>query len=58
MTNSIIPMANWGMGTALIAFFALVCVALTAIVLIMIFGGRNKNDENPIDSPKSENLKN
>lgn len=51
-------MANWGMGTALIAFFALVCVALTAIVLIMIFGGRNKNDENPIDSPKSENLKN
>lgn len=56
MTNSIIPMANWGMGTALIAFFALVCVALTAIVLIMIFGGRKKDEENSLNSPDSKNV--
>ena len=56
MTNSIIPMAHWGMGTALIALFALVCVGLTAIVLIMVMGGKKKDDENQIDSPESENL--
>lgn len=56
MTNSIIPMANWGVGTALIAIFALVCVALTAIVLIMVFGGRSKNDKKSLDSSESENL--
>lgn len=52
MTNSIIPIANWGIGTALIAIFALVCVALTAIVLIMIFGNRKKDDENPVNTPE------
>lgn len=45
MTNSILPLANWGMGTAIIIFFAFLCVALTAIVLGFVFGGKKKTDE-------------
>lgn len=45
MTNSILPLANWGMGTALIIFFAVLCVGLTVIVLSFVFGGTKKGDE-------------
>lgn len=55
MTTSIIPMANWGMGTALIALFALVCIGLTVVVLMMVFSGK-KGEDDSIDSPKSENI--
>lgn len=44
MTNSILPLANWGIGTALIIFFAVLCVALTVIVLSFVFGGKKKDD--------------
>lgn len=54
MTNSILPLANWGMGTALIIFFAVLCVALSAIVLSFIFGGKKKEDE---DVTSTENEK-
>ncbi|MEH6763328.1 hypothetical protein [Aequorivita antarctica] len=45
MTNSILPLANWGMGTAIIIFFAVLCVVLTAIVLNFVFSGKKKDDE-------------
>ncbi|MBK5212782.1 MAG: hypothetical protein JJE55_03855 [Flavobacteriaceae bacterium] len=48
MINSILPLANWGMGTALIIFFAVLCVVLSAIVLNFVFGGKKK-DDNPED---------
>jgi len=44
MTNSILPLANWGIGTALIIFFAVLCVGLTVIVLSFVFGGKKKDD--------------
>ena len=45
MTNSIIPLANWGMGTALIIFFAVLCIALSAIVINFVMRGKKKDDE-------------
>lgn len=55
MTNSILPLANWGMGTAIIIFFAVLCVALTAIVLAFVLGGTKKKDED-VTSSDSDNL--
>jgi len=48
-TNLIIPLANWGVGTALIVVFAVVCIGLTAVVLTMIYGGKKKDDTNASD---------
>lgn len=45
MTNLILPLANWGMGTAIIIFFAVLCVAMTALVLSFVFSGKKKSDE-------------
>mgnify|MGYP006945748593 CR=1 FL=1 len=45
MFNSIIPMANWTIGTILIIVFALVSVVLTLIVLSLVFSGKKKKDE-------------
>lgn len=45
MFNSIIPLADWTMGTILIIVFALVSVVLTLIVLSLVFSGKKKNDE-------------
>jgi len=55
MTNSILPLANWGMGTAIIIFFAVLCVALTAIVLAFVFGG-TKNKDKEITSSEEDNI--
>ncbi len=52
MTNSILPLANWGMGTAIIIFFAVLCIALTAIVLSFVFGGKKKSDDEKTPSEK------
>jgi len=45
MFNSIIPMANWTLGTILIIVFVLVCIVLTLIVLSLVFSGKRKKDE-------------
>lgn len=45
MINTIIPLANWGMGTAIIIVFAVVCVALTALVINFVMKGKKKNEE-------------
>ena len=55
MTNSILPLANWGMGTAIIIFFAVLCVVLTGIVLNFVFNGKKKNDDE-MNSTEEENL--
>ncbi|WP_271393898.1 hypothetical protein [Aequorivita sinensis] len=46
MTNSILPLANWGMGTAIIIFFAVLCVVMAAIVLNFVLRGKGSNDHN------------
>lgn len=50
MFNSIIPLVDWGMGTALIVFFALVCIGLTIVVLSLVFSGPKKGEETEISS--------
>jgi len=44
--NLVLPLVNWGMGTALIIIFAVVCVVLTAIVVGMVLKGKSKNESN------------
>ncbi len=55
MKNSILPLANWGMGTALIIFFAVLCIVMIAIVLAFVFGGKKKI-EGEIPSSENDNL--
>ncbi len=55
MTNSILPLANWGMGTAIIIFFAVLCVALTVIVLAFVLGG-TKNKDEEVTSSEEDNI--
>ncbi|MDX1761851.1 MAG: hypothetical protein R3218_06820 [Christiangramia sp.] len=38
-----IPLVNWSLGTGLILFFGVVCLALILIVNHMIRNGGNKN---------------
>ncbi len=45
MTNTIIPLANWGLGTAIIIVFAIVCIVLTALVINFVMKGKSKEDE-------------
>lgn len=54
MFHSIIPLADWTMGTALIIIFALVCIVLTLVVLSLVFSGKKKKDDS-LDSTNSEN---
>ena len=54
MTNSILPLANWGMGTALIIFFAVLCVVLSAIVINFVLSGKKKDSDDEV-FPKKEN---
>lgn len=54
MFNSVISLANWGIGTALIIIFALVCVVLTLIVLSLVFSGKKKEQDNNPMKPKKE----
>lgn len=55
MKNVILPLADWGMGTAIIIFFAVLCVALPAIVLAMVFSGKKKKNDK-LNSSQDENL--
>lgn len=57
MINSIIPLADWGMGTALIIVFALVCVVLTVVVVKMVMGG-SKETEDQLDSDADASVEN
>jgi len=41
MTSSMIPLANWGVGTAIIIIFAVVCVALSVLVINFVMKGKN-----------------
>ncbi len=43
MINAMIPLANWGIGTALIIVFAVVCVMLSAMVINFVMKGK-KNE--------------
>ena len=52
---NLIPLVDWGMGTALIVIFALVCIGLTAIVLSFVFSGKKKSDDD-ITPSEEENL--
>jgi Mg2+ and Co2+ transporter CorA len=54
MTLSILPLANWGMGTAIIIFFAVLCIGLTALVLSFVFSEKKKNDEDTFPSEKED----
>lgn len=54
MTDLILPLANWGMGTALIIFFAFLCVGLAAVVVSFVLGG--KKDDGDTSSSEQENL--
>tara|TARA_R100000935_G_C2803430_1_gene151568 strand:+ start:984 stop:1154 length:171 start_codon:yes stop_codon:yes gene_type:complete len=56
MTNLFLPLANWGMGTAIIIFFAFLCVGLSALVLSFVLSGKKKNKEDEITSSKNEKL--
>jgi hypothetical protein len=54
MINSILPLANWGMGTAIIIFFAILCIVMTAIVLNFVFKGKKKEEDELTSSEKDE----
>ncbi|WP_347374962.1 hypothetical protein [Aequorivita sp. Q41] len=45
MAESILPIANWGAGTAIIIVFAVVCIVLTALVINFVMKGKKKNKE-------------
>jgi|GEM_PF-1803347 uncharacterized membrane protein len=51
---NLIPLVDWGMGTALIVIFALVCIGLTALVLSFVFGGKKKTDDTPFPSDEEK----
>lgn len=60
--NTILPLANWGNGTILIAIFGVVCIALVAIVLSFVFGSKEKGEDsltaeetNPLNKENHDN---
>jgi hypothetical protein len=42
------------MGTAIIIFFAVLCVGLTALVLSFVFSGKKKSDDEVTPSEKED----
>jgi len=44
MISNNIPLVDWGMGTLLIAIFAIVCAALVLVVLNLMNSDKAKND--------------
>ena len=42
--KTIIPLVNWGLGTAIIAVFGVVCVVLVILVLKMVNSDKKKNE--------------
>ncbi|MEM0517134.1 MULTISPECIES: hypothetical protein [Aequorivita] len=55
MTHLILPLANWGMGTAIIIFFAVLCVGLSALVLSFVFSGKKK-DKDEVTPSKNDKI--
>ncbi|MGO1584832.1 hypothetical protein [Mesonia sp.] len=45
-----LPLVNWGMGTAIIIVFALVCIVLTLVVINMVKSDKKKNSD---DQPEN-----
>jgi|TARA_R110000823_G_scaffold315579_1_gene448416 ABC-type spermidine/putrescine transport system permease subunit I len=45
MINTILPLANWGVGTAIIIVFAVVCVVLSVMVINFVMKGKKKGEE-------------
>ncbi len=45
MISNFIPQVNWGMGTAIIIVFAVVCVILSVVIYSMVQSGKKKEDE-------------
>lgn len=54
MAHLFIPLANWGVGTILIVIFAVVCLALSALVISFIFGAKKTEGED--ESSQNDNL--
>jgi len=44
MISNIIPLVDWGMGTVLIAVFAVVCVVLVLVILSLMNSDKKKNE--------------
>lgn len=44
ISQTIIPLVNWGMGTAIIIVFGVVCVGLVVLVINMINSDKKKED--------------
>jgi len=42
MLKTIIPLVDWGMGTAIIVVFGVVCVVLVLLVFNMVNSGKKK----------------
>ena len=42
--NTLMPLVNWNLGTGIIIFFGLVCIALMLIVHNMINSGKDKQN--------------
>jgi|TARA_R100000306_G_scaffold260_4_gene628 Mg2+ and Co2+ transporter CorA len=42
MLNTVIPLVDWGMGTAIIVVFGVVCVVLVALVFNMVNSDKKK----------------
>ncbi|HLS29663.1 MAG TPA: hypothetical protein VK021_02280 [Flavobacteriaceae bacterium] len=61
MTQSFLPLYSWGMGTALIIIFALVCIVLTIMVFKFVMSGKSKEQiekerQEEIEKSKEEKL--
>lgn len=39
-----LPLVSWKNGASMIAVFAIVCVVLITIVLLLVMGGKNKKE--------------
>lgn len=50
-TKILLPLYSWGMGTALIIIFAIVCVALVLVVLNLM-----KNDKTKEEAQKENEM--
>lgn len=44
ISQVILPLVNWSLGTGIILFFGVVCLLLILIVNRMVRNGRNKED--------------
>ncbi|WP_165499059.1 hypothetical protein [Gramella sp. KN1008] len=52
LLNSLIPLVNWNLGTGIIMFFGLVCIALMLIVHNMISKGKKEESVKKDDAER------